>query len=46
MIELVRRPKVMGKLVVTGSLYRLGWATAAAPCIVGIAATMFMGSSS
>jgi hypothetical protein len=48
LMVLVRRPKVMGKLVVTGPLYWLGWtATAAmALCIVGMAATMFMGSSS
>ncbi|SEM28207.1 Nramp family divalent metal transporter [Bradyrhizobium sp. OK095] len=44
---LVRRPKVMGKLVVTGPLYWLGWAStiAMAFCIVGMVATMFMGSS-
>lgn len=44
---LVRRPKVMGELVVTGPLYWLGWAStvAMAFCIVGMLATMFMGSS-
>ncbi|MET4842585.1 NRAMP family divalent metal transporter [Bradyrhizobium japonicum] len=48
LMVLVRRPKVMGKLVVTGPLYWLGWAATAAMalCIVGMAATMFMGSSS
>ncbi|MCS3726616.1 Nramp family divalent metal transporter [Bradyrhizobium betae] len=44
---LVRRPKVMGDLVVTGPLYWLGWAStiAMALCIVGMVATMFMGAS-
>jgi NRAMP (natural resistance-associated macrophage protein)-like metal ion transporter len=44
---LVRRPKVMGDLVVKGPLYWLGWAStiAMALCIVGMVATMFMGSS-
>ena len=44
---LVRRPKVMGKLVVTGPLYWLGWAStvAMAFCIVGMIATMFMSGS-
>ncbi|BAL75279.1 Nramp family divalent metal transporter [Bradyrhizobium cosmicum] len=44
---LVRRPKVMGDLVVTGPLYWLGWAAtiAMAFCIVGMVATMFMGAS-
>ncbi|WP_375313439.1 Nramp family divalent metal transporter [Bradyrhizobium sp. A5] len=44
---LVRRPKVMGDLVVTGPLYWLGWAStiAMAFCIVGMVATMFMGAS-
>ncbi|AND92894.1 MULTISPECIES: NRAMP family divalent metal transporter [Bradyrhizobium] len=48
LMVLVRRPKVMGKLVVTGPLYWLGWAATAAMalCIVGMVATMFMGSSS
>jgi len=48
LMVLVRRPKVMGKLVVTGPLYWLGWAStiAMALCIVGMVATMFMGSSS
>ena len=48
LMVLVRRPKVMGELVVTGPLYWLGWAATAAMalCIVGMAATMFMGSSS
>jgi NRAMP (natural resistance-associated macrophage protein)-like metal ion transporter len=44
---LVRKPKVMGELVVTGPLYWLGWAStiAMAFCIVGMVATMFMGVS-
>ena len=44
---LVRNQKVMGKLVIGGPLYALGWlATAAmAFCIVGMVATMFMGAS-
>lgn len=48
LMVLVRRPKVMGKLVVTGPLYWLGWASTAAMafCIVGMVATMFMDSSS
>jgi NRAMP (natural resistance-associated macrophage protein)-like metal ion transporter len=48
LMVLVRRPKVMGELVVTGPLYWLGWAStiAMAFCIVGMIATMFMGSSS
>ena len=43
---LAHRPQVMGKLIVTGPLYWLGWASTAAMafCIVGIVATMFMGS--
>ncbi|WP_298260383.1 divalent metal cation transporter [Bradyrhizobium sp.] len=43
---LARRPKVMGKLIVTGPLYWLGWASTAAMgfCIVGMIATTFMGS--
>jgi Mn2+/Fe2+ NRAMP family transporter len=41
---LVRRPKVMGKFVVQGPLYWLGWASTLAMglCIVGMMATMFM----
>lgn len=48
LMVLVRRPKVMGKLVVIGPLYWLGWAStiAMAFCVVGMAATMFMGSAS
>jgi NRAMP (natural resistance-associated macrophage protein)-like metal ion transporter len=48
LMVLVRRPKVMGKLVVTGALYWLGWVStiAMAFCIVGMAATMFLGSTS
>ncbi|MBP1294248.1 NRAMP family divalent metal transporter [Bradyrhizobium elkanii] len=48
LMVLVRRPKVMGELVVTGPLYWLGWAATAAMalCIVGMVATMFMGSTS
>lgn len=44
---LVRRRTVMGDLVVKGPLYWLGWAStiAMALCIVGMAATMFMGAS-
>jgi hypothetical protein len=32
----------MGKLIVTGPLYRLGWASTIAmgPCIIGIVVTM------
>ena len=47
LMVLVRRPKVMGELVVTGPLYWLGWAStiAMAFCIVGMVATMFMGAS-
>jgi NRAMP (natural resistance-associated macrophage protein)-like metal ion transporter len=46
LMVLVRRPKVMGRLVVTGPLYWLGWTStiAMAFCIVGMIATMFMGS--
>jgi NRAMP (natural resistance-associated macrophage protein)-like metal ion transporter len=41
---LVRRPKVMGELVVSGWLFGLGWASTIAMglCIVGMAATLFM----
>jgi Mn2+/Fe2+ NRAMP family transporter len=48
LMVLVRRPNVMGKLVVTGPLYWLGWAATAAMalCIVGMVTTMFMSSSS
>jgi NRAMP (natural resistance-associated macrophage protein)-like metal ion transporter len=48
LMVLVRRPSVMGRLIVTGPLYWLGWAStvAMALCIVGMTATMFMGSSS
>jgi Mn2+/Fe2+ NRAMP family transporter len=48
LMVLVRRPKVMGKLVVQGPLYWLGCAStiAMAFCIVGMAATMFMGMRS
>lgn len=48
LMVLVRRPQVMGKLVVTGPLYLLGWVStiAMAFCIVGMIATMFMGSAS
>jgi Mn2+/Fe2+ NRAMP family transporter len=48
LMVLVRRPKVMGRLVVTGPLYWVGWASTIAMgfCIVGMVATMFMGSSS
>ncbi|MBR0742256.1 divalent metal cation transporter [Bradyrhizobium liaoningense] len=47
LMMLVRRPKVMGELVVRGPLYWLGWAATAAMalCIVGMVATMFMSSS-
>lgn len=45
---LVRRPKVMGKLVVTGPRYGFGRAATAAMALrfVGMAATMFMSTSS
>ena len=41
---LVRRPKVMGDLVVTGWLYALGWTStvAMALCIVGMGITLFL----
>jgi len=47
LMVLARRPKVMGKQVLTGPLYWLGWAStvAMAFCIVGMVATMFMGST-
>ncbi|QIO36591.2 NRAMP family divalent metal transporter [Bradyrhizobium sp. 1(2017)] len=45
---LVRRRDVMGKLVVEGWLYWLGWASTAAMalCIVGMAASMLMPTTS
>lgn len=48
LMVLVRSPKVMGKFVVDGPLYWLGWVSTVAMgfCIVGMAATMFMGSAS
>lgn len=44
LMVLVRRPKVMGKLVVRGWLYWMGWISTAAMalCIVGMGLTMFM----
>jgi NRAMP (natural resistance-associated macrophage protein)-like metal ion transporter len=47
LMVLVRRPKVMGKLVVTGPLYWLGWLSTIAMtfCIVGMMITMFLGSA-
>ena len=44
---LVRRRDVMGKLVVEGWLYGLGWASTAAMalCIVGMAISMLMPGS-
>jgi len=44
MMLLVRRPDVMGSLVVRGWLYWLGWASTAAMalCIVGMAASMLL----
>jgi Mn2+/Fe2+ NRAMP family transporter len=47
LMVLVQRPRVMGRLVVTGPLYWLGWAStvAMAFCIVGMIATMFMSGS-
>ncbi|MET4204844.1 MULTISPECIES: hypothetical protein [unclassified Bradyrhizobium] len=44
---LVRRRDVMGKLVVEGWLYWLGWASTAAMalCIVGMAISMLMPGS-
>ena len=46
LMVLARRPKVMGKLIVTGPLYWLGWIStiAMAFCIIGMTATLFMGS--
>jgi Mn2+/Fe2+ NRAMP family transporter len=45
---LVRRREVMGKLVIDGWLYWLGWASTAAMalCIVGMAVSMLMPASS
>lgn len=45
LMVLVRRPKVMGQLVVAGPLYWLGWASTIAMgfCIIGMVATMFIG---
>ncbi|WP_407175431.1 NRAMP family divalent metal transporter [Bradyrhizobium sp. STM 3562] len=47
LMMLVRRPRVMGKLVVTGPLCWLGWAStiAMAFCVIGMIATMFMHSA-
>lgn len=47
LMVMVRRPRVMGKLVVRGPLYWLGWASTAAMalCIVGMIATIFMDGS-
>jgi len=47
LMMLVRRTKVMGKFVVEGPLYWLGWASTLAMgfCIIGMAATMFMSSA-
>jgi NRAMP (natural resistance-associated macrophage protein)-like metal ion transporter len=44
LMVLVRRPKVMGKFVVTGPLFWLGWASTAAMtlCIVGMGVTLFV----
>jgi NRAMP (natural resistance-associated macrophage protein)-like metal ion transporter len=41
---LVRRPKVMGDLIVTGWLYWLGWASTAAMglCIIGMGVTLMI----
>ena len=41
---LVRRPEVMGELVVSGWLYWLGWASTVAMglCIVGMGVTLFI----
>jgi NRAMP (natural resistance-associated macrophage protein)-like metal ion transporter len=48
LMVLVRRPKVMGKLIVTGPLYWLGWASTIAMgfCIIGMIVTMFMAPAS
>ncbi len=48
LMVLVRRPKVMGKLVVTGPLHWLGWIStvAMALCIVGMIATTFLSRAS
>jgi NRAMP (natural resistance-associated macrophage protein)-like metal ion transporter len=45
LMSLVKKPKVMGKLVVKGWLYWLGWASTAvmALCIIGMAAGMMIG---
>jgi NRAMP (natural resistance-associated macrophage protein)-like metal ion transporter len=45
---LVRRPAVMGKLVVTGPLYWLGWLSTAAmaSCVAGMAVAIVAGASS
>jgi len=47
LMTLVRRPNVMGKLVVRGWLYWMGWISTAAMalCIVGMGTTMFMGGN-
>lgn len=47
LMVLSRRPAVMGRLVVKGWLSWLGWASTAAMalCIIGMAATLFMGGS-
>jgi NRAMP (natural resistance-associated macrophage protein)-like metal ion transporter len=48
LMVLVRKTKVMGKFVVEGPLYWLGWASTLAMgfCILGMAATMFMDPAS
>jgi Mn2+/Fe2+ NRAMP family transporter len=48
LMVLVRKTKVMGKFIVEGPLYWLGWASTLAMgfCILGMAATIFMGSAS
>jgi NRAMP (natural resistance-associated macrophage protein)-like metal ion transporter len=47
LMVLVRKPDVMGRFVVDGWLFWLGWASTAAMalCIAAMAATMFIGNS-
>ncbi|MGH7225623.1 MAG: divalent metal cation transporter, partial [Gemmataceae bacterium] len=47
LMVLSHRPTVMGRLVVKGRLYWLGWVSTAAMalCVIGMAATLFMGGA-